>query len=73
MILVPCNTDVAMSITFGGTEFTISPDTFKIGPSDPDSNSQCVGALSAQDGLGERIAWPYSKQTLTPNRILGSW
>ncbi len=73
MILVPCNTDVAMSITFGGTEFTISPDTFNIGHLDSNNKYQCVGALSAEAGLGERVAWPYSKQTLTPSRILDSW
>ena len=52
MILVPCNTDVAMSITFGGTEFTMSPDTFNGGSYD--SNNNCVGGISADDSLGSK-------------------
>lgn len=49
---VPCDTNVAVSIIFGGTAFTISPETLNLGPYGSGSN-KCVGSISADDGFGE--------------------
>ena len=49
---VPCDTNVTVSITFGGTPFTISPKTLSLGPYGSGSN-KCVGSISADDSFGE--------------------
>jgi hypothetical protein len=51
MPLVPCDTDVTVSIAFGGTAFAISPDTFNLG-SDGSSNS-CLAGIGADDSIGK--------------------
>jgi len=49
---VPCDRIPSdISLTFGGHEFTISPDTFNLVPVSEGSND-CVGEISGQD-IGE--------------------
>src|SRR5260370_19478625 len=42
-MIVPCDTNVTVSMKFGGTTFNISPKTYNIGPV---TNSTCVGGFS---------------------------
>ncbi|KAF9218924.1 acid protease [Gyrodon lividus] len=44
----PCDAFPSVSLTFGGTSFTIPPETFDIGPIEGDS-SRCTGAIIAGD------------------------
>ncbi|SRR6266478_7257346 len=43
-MLVPCDTDVTITISFGGTKFFITSDTYNIGVV---SGSTCMGGFSA--------------------------
>ncbi|KAJ3829455.1 acid protease [Lentinula raphanica] len=45
---VPCDAIPAVSMTFGGTSFTLSPDTFNLGLVSAGSND-CVGGITASD------------------------
>ncbi|EGN96394.1 hypothetical protein SERLA73DRAFT_76353 [Serpula lacrymans var. lacrymans S7.3] len=49
---LPCDSMPSISITLGGTSFTMSPDTFNIGAYDS-TGEACVGAVSANDGIGD--------------------
>ena len=49
MYTVPCDGIPDVSITFGGKAFTISSETFNIGPM-PNSTSDCFGGIVGQDG-----------------------
>ncbi len=43
--IVPCNTDVTVSVTFGGTTFNIPPSAYNLGAVSS-QNSTCVGGFS---------------------------
>ncbi|KAJ3715622.1 acid protease [Lentinula guzmanii] len=45
---VPCDAIPSVSLTFGGTAFTVSPDTFNLGLVSAGSND-CVGGVTASD------------------------
>ncbi|KAI0050652.1 acid protease [Auriscalpium vulgare] len=47
---IPCSFDTPLSVTFGGTEFTIDPSTFNLGPVS-DGSSTCVGGAVADDDI----------------------
>lgn len=47
----PCNTKPAVSLTFGGRAFAISPYVFNLGRVSSGS-TQCVGGIVASDGFG---------------------
>lgn len=42
-MIVPCDTNVTVSMKFGGTTFNVSPKTFNVGQV---TNSTCVGGFS---------------------------
>jgi len=48
MKIVPCNANVTVAITFGGTTFPISKNTLSLGPID---SNNCVGSISGFDNL----------------------
>jgi len=49
--LVPCDSVPDVSLTFGGTEFSISPDIFNLGLVSEGSND-CVGGIMGGDVPG---------------------
>ncbi len=44
-MVVPCNTDVTITVTFGGTTFNIPPSAYNLGAVSS-HNSTCVGGFS---------------------------
>ncbi|KAI0305956.1 acid protease [Multifurca ochricompacta] len=48
---IPCDFNTPVSLTFGGQEFTVSPQTFNLGP-ESSGSSTCVGGIGALDNLG---------------------
>ena len=51
-MIVPCDTDVTVFVTFGGTRFNISPATYNIGQV---TTSTCVGGFSTtSSNIGEQ-------------------
>ncbi len=44
-MIVPCNTDVTVLVTFGGTTFNIPPSAYNLGAVSS-QNSTCVGGFS---------------------------
>ncbi|KAH7884062.1 acid protease [Phlebopus sp. FC_14] len=44
----PCDSVPEVSLTFGGQEFAISPDTFNLGSASPDS-AECIGGIVGDD------------------------
>jgi hypothetical protein len=53
--LVPCDTNVTMSVNIGGTAFNISSDTLSLGPETAGSD-MCVGSMTVDDTLGEHAS-----------------
>ncbi|KAL4075322.1 aspartic peptidase domain-containing protein [Scleroderma yunnanense] len=51
---LPCDSMPSVSITIGGTDFPLSPDTFNLGTY-PSGSNQCVCAISSSGGLGNTM------------------
>lgn len=51
-MIVPCNTDVTVSIKFNGATFAISPNTYNLGATST-SGTTCVGGFSTTS-IGEQ-------------------
>ncbi len=49
-MIVPCNTNVTISVAFGGTTFNIPPSAYNLGPV-LSGSSACVGGFSVSDGV----------------------
>jgi len=49
---VPCDAAPEMSLTFGGTEFNVAPDTFVLGAGA--GATHCLGGLSYNDAIAGR-------------------
>lgn len=43
-MIVPCNTDVTVSMEFNGATFNISPETYNVGATS--TSGTCVGGFS---------------------------
>lgn len=52
--VVPCDFNSTLSLTFGGTEFSVNPSTFNLGPLSSNDSSTCIGGLGAQSALTNR-------------------
>jgi hypothetical protein len=46
----PCDSNPAVSFTFGGKDFPMTPGSFSLGPASQGS-ADCVGSIVASDGL----------------------
>ncbi|KAI0043077.1 acid protease [Auriscalpium vulgare] len=51
---IPCSFNTPLSVTLGGTEFTIDPSTFNLGPVS-DGSSTCVGGAAADDDISSEF------------------
>lgn len=67
----PCNTDVDVSLTFGGQSWAISPVDFNLGR--VDSNGNCLGgifSLEAQSSSSSRGSGPASPEWIVGDTFL---
>lgn len=72
-MIVPCSTNVTVSINFADTTFNISPETYNVGAIS-ELDATCVGGFAAPpDYPGEQPFLSAPTASLMSTRILGNW
>ncbi|EIM89716.1 acid protease [Stereum hirsutum FP-91666 SS1] len=52
---IPCDFNSTLSLTFGGTAFSVNASTFNLGQLSSNDSSTCIGGLGAQSQLTNRF------------------